>query len=111
MELPPHLSVGGIGFLLSSRYSSWILDYKFVTDRVAVASFDIGYLRLHIICAYAPTASVTLSDATESVDFYDCVSTLISNIPSRDLQIVRGDFNVPLQRDGHRVKFLQSINL
>ena len=76
----------------------------FVTDRVAVVSFDIGNRSLHIICVYAPTASVTLSDTTESVDFYDCVSTLISNIPSRDLQIVCGDFNTPLQRDGHRVK-------
>ena len=108
---PSSPGVGGIVFLLSSRCSSWLLDYKFVTGRVAVASFDIGYRRLHIIYVYAPTASVTLSDATESVDFYDCVSTLISNIPSRDLQIVCGDFNAPLQRDGHRVKFLQSINL
>ena len=108
---PSAPGVGGIGFHLLSRCSSWLLDYKFVSERVAVASFDMGYLRLHIICAYAPTASVTLSDTTESVDFYDCVSTLISNIPSRDLQIVCGDFNAPLQRDGHRVKFLQSINL
>ena len=76
----------------------------FVTDRVAVASFDIGNRRLHIICVYAPTASVTLSDAAESVDFYDCISTLISNIPSRDQQIMCGDFNAPLQRDGDRVK-------
>ena len=94
---------GGIGFLLSSRCSSWLLDYKFVTDRIAVASFDIGNRRLHIICVYAPTASVTLSDTTESVNFYDCVSTLISNIPSHDLLIVCGDFNAPLQKDGHRV--------
>ena len=91
-------SAPGVGFLLSSQCSPWLLDYKFVTDRVAVASFDIGNRRLHIICVYAPTASVTLSD------FYDCVSTLISNIPSRDLQIVCGYFNAPLQRDGHRVK-------
>ena len=101
---PSAPGVGGIGFLLSSQCSPWLLDYKFVTDRVAVASFDIGNRRLHIICVYAPTASVTLSDTKESVDFYDCVSTLISNIPSRDLQIVCGDFNAPLQRDGHRVK-------
>ena len=101
---PSAPSVGGIGFLLSSQCSPWLLDYKFVTDRVAVASFDIGNRRLYIICVYALTASVTLSDTKESVDFYDCVSTLISNIPSRDLQIVCGDFNAPLQRDGHRVK-------
>ena len=101
---PSAPGVGGIGFLLSSQCTSWILDYKFVTDRVAVASFDIGYLRLHIICAYAPTASVTLSDATESVDFYDCISTLISQIPSRDLKIVCGDFIAPLQKDGHPVR-------
>ena len=101
---PSAPGVGGIGFLLSSRCSTWFLNYKFVTNRVAVSSFDIGNRRLHIICVYAPTASVTLSDTTESVDFYDCVSTLISNIPSRDLQIVCGDFNAPLQRDGHQVK-------
>ena len=89
-------NVGGIGFLLSSRCSPRFLDYKFVTERVAVAGFDIGNRRVHIKCVYAPTASVTLSDTTESVDFHDCVSTLISNIPSRDLQIVCGDFNAPL---------------
>ena len=101
---PSAPGVGGIGFLLSSQCSPWLLDYKFVTDRVAVASVNMGNRRLHIICVYAPTASVTLSDTTESVDFYDCVSTLISNIQTRDLQIVCGDFNAPLQRDGHQVK-------
>ena len=94
--------VGGIGYLLSSRCSPWLLNYKFVTERTTVASFDIGNRRMHIICVYASIASVTLSDTTESVDFFDCVSTLISNIPSRDLQIVCGDFNAPLQREGHR---------
>ena len=101
---PSAPGVGGIGFLLSSQCSPWLLDYKFVTDRVAVASFDIGNQRLHIICVCAPTTSITLSDTTESVDFFDCVSTIISNIPSRDLLIVCGDFNILLQRDGHRVK-------
>ena len=101
---PSAPGVGGIGFLLSSQCSPWLLDYKFATERVAVASFNIGNRRLYIICVYAPTASVTLSDTTESVDFYDCVSTLISNIPSHDLQIVCDDFNAPLQRDGHRLK-------
>ena len=42
---PSTPGVGGIGFLLSSRCSPWLLDYKFVTDRVAVASFDIGNRR------------------------------------------------------------------
>ena len=46
---------------------------------------------MHIICVCASTASVTLSDTIESVDFYD-------------LQIVCSNFNAPLQRDGHRVK-------
>ena len=101
---PSAQDVGCIGFILSSRYSPWLLDNKLVTVRVVVAGFDIGYQRLLIMCVYAPTASVTLSDTTESVDFYDCVSTSISNIPSRDLQIVCVDFNAPLQGDGHRVK-------
>ena len=104
LEAPSALGVVSIGFLLSSRCSPWLLDYKFVTERVAVASFDIGNQCLHIICIYAPTASFTLSNTTEFVDFYDCVSTLISNIPFRDQRIVCGDFNAPLQRDGHRVK-------
>ena len=61
---PSAPGVGGIGFLLSSQCSPWLLDYKFVTERVAVASFYIGNRRLHIICAFAITASVTLSDTT-----------------------------------------------
>ena len=101
---PSAPGVGGIGCLLSSRCSPWFQDYKCVTERVAVASFDMCNRRLHIICVYALTASVTLSDTTESVDFYDCVSTLISNIPSSNLHIVHGDFNAPLQRDAHQVK-------
>ena len=101
---PSAPGVGGIGFLLSSRCSTWLLDYNFVTDRVAVASFDIGIRRLHVTCVYASTASVTLSDATEFVDFYNCVSKLISNIPPRDLLIVCGDVIAPRHRDSHRVK-------
>ena len=101
---PSAPGVGGIGILLSSRCSPWLLVYKFITDRVAVVSFHIGNRCLHIICVYTPTVSVTLSDTTESINFYDCVSMLISNIPSSDLQIVCGDFNASLQRDGHRVK-------
>ena len=50
-----------------------------------------------------PTASATLSDTTDSVDVNDCVSTLISNVPTSDMRMVCGDFNAPLQRDGHRV--------
>ena len=69
LGVPSALGVGGIGFLMSSRCSPWLLDYMFVTDRVAVASFDIGNQRLHVICIYAFTASVWLSDAIESVDF------------------------------------------
>ena len=82
IEAPSAPGDGGIGFLLSSQCSPWLLGYKFATDRVVVASFDIVNRRLHI---YVPTASVTLSDTTESADFYDCVSMLISNIPSHDL--------------------------
>ena len=62
-----------IGFLLSSRCSPWLLDYKYVTERVAVASLDIGNRRLRLIYIYASTASATLYDATKSVDFCDCV--------------------------------------
>ena len=51
--------VGGVGFLLSSRCTPWLLDYKFIIERVAVCSFDVGNLRLHIICVYAPASSVT----------------------------------------------------
>ena len=73
LGVPSAPGVGGIGFLLSSQCSPWLLYYKFVTDRVAVASFDIGNRRFYIICGYTPPASVRLSDITESVNFYDCV--------------------------------------
>ena len=52
---PSAPGVCGIGFLLSSQCSPWLVDYKFVTERVAVASYDIGNRRLHIRCVHAPS--------------------------------------------------------
>ena len=89
---------------LSSQCSPWLFVHMVVTDRVAIASIDIGNRRLYTICVYAPTASIKFSDTTESVDLYVCVLTLISNIPSLDLQIVCGDFNATMHRDCRRAK-------
>ena len=54
-----------------------------------------------ILYAFTP---FTLPDATEFVYFYDCDSIMISDIQSRDLRIVCGDFNALLHREGHGVK-------
>ena len=104
LRVPSVLGVGGIDFLLPSRCPLWLPDYNFVTKSGTKANFDIGNRRLHIKCVYVPTAAVTVSDATESIYFFNCVSKLFSDIPSCDLLIVCGDLSAPLQSDGHQVK-------
>ena len=98
------LGIGGIGFLLSPAASKALLDVTFQSDRVGCASFALKDRRLHVICAYAPTAPRTTQDPEGTEAFYDTLGSLLASIPARDLTFVVGDFNAPLPPDGKFVK-------
>ena len=99
------LGTGGIGFLLSPTASKALLNVTFPSDRVGLASFALkGRRRLHVICAYAPTAPRTIQDPSGTETFYDSLGTLLDSIPGRDQTFVVGDFNAPLPADGFFVK-------
>ena len=98
------LGTGGIGFLLSPTASKALLNLSFPSDRVGIASFALKNRRLHVVCAYAPTAPRTTQDPQGTEAFYDTLGSLLDSIPARDLTFVVGDFNAPLPPDGHLVK-------
>ena len=98
------LGHGGIGFLLSPVATSALLNVTFVSDRLGLASFALKDRRLHVACAYAPTAPRTLQDPTATEEFYDRLGCLVDSLPARDCVFIAGDFNAPLPADGHHVK-------
>jgi hypothetical protein len=98
------LGAGGIGYLLSPRAFECLLDIRFVTSRLACASFALDDRRLNVICVYAPTAPRTQADPTDTESLYAALSDCLSSLPARDLSVVVGDFNAPLVPDGTTVR-------
>ena len=48
--------VGGIGFVISPRYSYKLISSEFFSTRIGKLVFDISRRRIHILSIYAPTA-------------------------------------------------------
>jgi sorting nexin-29 len=95
--------VGGIGFILSPSAMVSLLNIQFKSPRIGIASFDLGPRRLHVFCAYSPTAPQTLSNPLTSEQHYEEISSCLLSIPRRDITLVSGDFNAPLLPDGFSV--------
>ena len=64
--------------------------------------FDISRRRIHILSIYAPT--IIDAHANETMSFYDRLSSIVDEIPSRDHLFLCGDFNATLPVDKVCVK-------
>ena len=90
--------------MLSPTASKALLDVTFLSDRVGLASFALKDRRLHVICAYAPTAPRTTEAPSGTEEFYATLGSICDSLSERDIPFVVGDFNAPLPPDGHLVK-------
>uniref|UniRef100_A0A1I8JMH7 Reverse transcriptase domain-containing protein n=1 Tax=Macrostomum lignano TaxID=282301 RepID=A0A1I8JMH7_9PLAT len=84
---------GGIGFLLSPAASRVLLDIRFPSERLGLASFAGKDRRLHIISVYAPTAPRTTDGRLikNSCGIPNANSPFLSSfIQARDLMAVNG---------------------
>ena len=85
-------SVGGVGFLLSSKACNNLLSVESISPRIMVLELD-GNPKTTIICAYSPT-----NDAPEGeIDqFYTDLRSVTDNIPLHNFFILAGDMNAKL---------------
>ena len=88
---------GGLGFLVSKQFAPFIVQYSYVSDRVAFIDFKIPVKNQAPFCfrcvnIYSPTNTKAKNDNSLSTKFYKELNTAI-NIPSRHELFVMGDFN------------------
>ena len=72
-------------------------------SRISTAIVNLRDRRLVITCAYSPTSPRTEVNPSETDAFYASLTSLCNNTPKRDFLFIAGDFNAPLNCDGHLV--------
>ena len=101
-KLNPFPGVGDIGFLQSHPVVETQLFSSFLSHCIGNVVLDVSERRFHVFCVHAPTA--VDYHGTEYCTFYDELSTLLNDIPLRDLMLICGNLNVPSTADGCRMK-------
>ena len=85
-------SVGGIGFLLSSKACDNLISVESISPRLMVLELD-GNPKTTIICAYSPTND---SSEEEIDQFYTDLRSITENIPLHNFFVLSGDMNAKL---------------
>ena len=114
-------TIGGVGFLLSARASSNLLNIESISDRIMLLELE-GNPKTTVLCIYCPTNSSSENDVNS---FYETLSSTIEQIPLHNFLVICGDFNAKLgpdkvkftynhatNRNGHLLKdFMDEFNL
>ena len=99
-------SVGGVGFLLSSRACDNLLDVETISPRIMVLTLK-GNPKTTVICVYSPHNS---SSEEDIVDFYTTLRSTVEQVPLHNLLIVTGDLNAKLGPDDARFTYNTQTN-
>jgi hypothetical protein len=93
-EMPKR--TGGVGLLVSHKMMHSLHRVIPVSPRVLACSFNLEYVRMHLIVCYAPTNNE--GDSSKDL-FFDQLADHIHKIPAHDVIIVLGDFNAQIGMD------------
>jgi hypothetical protein len=91
---------GGIGFLYSPKMKAALLEVRRISERLAVAVFQLRTSKLRAFSGYAPTSSSSAADPKLLEDFLEMLSSEFLATPSRDVMVLGADLNACLPRDG-----------
>lgn len=84
---------GGVGFAIRSELLHAVVDFQAVNERIAKLRLKSRTHYLSVIAAYAPTNNASDDDKDQ---FYADLTDCITNIPSREVTLLCGDFNAKL---------------
>jgi exonuclease III len=85
-------AIGGVGFLLSSKASSNLLNVEPTSQRILLVEFE-GNPKTSIICVYSPHNS---SPEENMEDFYTKLRTTVQQVPLHNFLVIAGDLNAKL---------------
>ncbi|XP_029633813.1 craniofacial development protein 2-like [Octopus sinensis] len=99
-------TVGGIGFLLSSKASDTLLSIESISPRIMVLEID-GNPKTTLVCVYSPHNS---SVADEIENFYATLRSTIEQVPLHNFLVIAGDLNARLGSDETKFTFNSKTN-
>jgi len=88
-------TIGGVGFLLSSKAVQALNNIEVIDKRLLTASFN-GNPQTTIISCYSPT---NVSDEEDALAFINQLTDLIKAVPKHNVLIVGGDMNAKLSKN------------
>ena len=99
-------TIGGVGFLVSSRVSENLVSVEPISPRIIVLELQ-GNPKSTIICAYSPHNSSPIEDMDT---FYADLRSVLSNVPAHNILAVLGDFNAKIGPDVQKFSYNESTN-
>ena len=99
-------SVGGVGFLISSKASNNLLSVESITPRIMILELQ-GNPKTTIICAYSPHNDAPECDVE---DFYSNLRATMEQIPQHNFFVLCGDLNAKLGTPDVNFSFNETTN-
>ncbi|XP_025996626.2 uncharacterized protein LOC105203684 [Solenopsis invicta] len=92
-----------VGMILSKTAKLCLLNWKPISDRLITARFRTHARNLTIVQCYAPTEQAPLETKE---DFYDQLSSTITNTPKGDILLLMGDLNAKVGSDNRGLEHI-----
>ena len=86
----------GVGVLLAEKWVDKVHDIKRMSDRIILIKLLVENALLTVLYVYAPQTG--LEESTKDA-VYDCLQTVISKLPDKEIVIPCGDWNGHIGRE------------
>jgi hypothetical protein len=91
----------GVGILLSRRFSSSLIVWTPVSERIITATLKRKFRNITIVQCYVSTEE---GDAEDKETFYDQLGQVVSGFMKSTMIVVRGDFNAKMGEDNEDLR-------
>ena len=87
----------GVGFIINKANINCVINFKPISDRLALIRIQAKPFNITLIQVYAPTSSNHTEEETD--EFYNKLQMALDHSNKHDIKIVLGDFNAKIGKD------------
>ncbi|XP_050457429.1 craniofacial development protein 2-like [Cataglyphis hispanica] len=88
-----NMSRNGVAIMVNKQHRNAVKEYRAISDRIIVISFEAKPVNINIVQIYAPTSE---TDDTEIETFYVELVNTLGDLSNQEITIIMGDFNAKI---------------